>query len=117
MSGYYCNSLYYVGDSRRPTYSASDESVKPNLRTLLEELLSKVAQAWENIGILLGIEIGQLDRIKSDNANESNACLREMLKIWLKRVDTPPSWSEIANTLNTLGNEVVASQIRAKYIN
>ena len=54
-------------------------------------------------------------QIKLDNPGDSKACLCEMLRIWLKRVNPPPSWSAIAEALESLGNEDIASQIRAKY--
>ena len=47
---------------------------------LLNELLSKVSADWEDIGLTLELEQGQLSVIKSDH-HESKKCFREMLKL------------------------------------
>ena len=93
------------------------QSVKPKLKDLLEELYTKAASKWEDIGISLEIEDGKLERIKIDNANDSRSCLREMLRAWLSRVDPPPSWSAIAGALECLGDENLADHLRSKYCN
>ena len=78
-------------------------------------LQNKVSNEWEYIGIQLDIEDGQLKQIKSDNPSDSKACLCEMLRVWLKRINPPPSWSEMVEALESQGNEDIASQMRAKY--
>jgi hypothetical protein len=72
------------------------DSPVPKLNDLFKELCQKVADKWENIGLLLDIEEGRLSKVKSDNNNISDNCLREMLKIWTKKVDPKPSWSSMA---------------------
>ena len=88
--------------------------MKPTLQNLLKELCS-TASEWENIGILLGINSSTLDTIKATENSRSQSCLREMLKIWIKRVDPPPSWSAIAEAVEFVGDEDLASQLRTKY--
>ena len=87
---------------------------KPRLKDLLREL-RVAASVWEDIGILLGIDDGQLKQIESDNASDIKACLREMLRVWLSRVDPPPSWSAIVEALKLLGEESLAAQLTGKY--
>ena len=70
---------------------------------------------WENIGIQLELEDGQLRQIKSDNGN-ADACLREMLRAWLSRVAPPPSWTAMADALDTLGHQDIASRLRTVYL-
>ena len=70
---------------------------------------------WEDIGILLKIEDGKLNKVKSDNAGRSGSCLREMLKIWVKKVNPKPSWSSMAEALEVLGQESLAKHIRETY--
>ena len=89
-------------------------TVKPELKDLIKELLTKASDKWENIGILLGIEPGRLDTIKvAENVPQN--CLREMLKIWLKRVSPPPLWSAIADAIDLLGDQNLADHLRTKY--
>ena len=110
------HSLYIcVDDSHCPTYSVSSELDKPTLKNVLKVLQNKVSDKWEDIGIQLDIEDGQLSRIKIDNAGDSRACLREMLRVWLKRINPPPSWSNLADALDAQSDEGIASQIRDKY--
>jgi hypothetical protein len=93
---------------------AISESARPKLKDLQKELYSRVANEWEDIGIQLELEEGQLRQIKY-NAGECKACLREMLRAWLSRVAPPPSWSAMADALDTLGHQDIASHLRTAY--
>lgn len=88
---------------------------KPELRTLLKELL-EVAYKWENIGVLLGIEPNILQSVKSAVRDEPTNCLREMLIIWVKQICPPPSWSAIVDVLEDLKEEKLAFDLRSKYL-
>ena len=83
------------------------------LRYLLKELHKKAADKWENLGIFLAIDPGELNTIKANDADCHN-CLREMLKVWLKKPE--PSWSNIIDALNDLGDEQLAKELKQKYI-
>ena len=97
-------------------FGVSDVPAKPELKDLLKELYSKAPNMWEDIGILLGINDGQLKQIRTDNAYDSRSCLREMLRTWLSTVDPPPSWSAIAEAVELLGNGNLATHLRSKYM-
>ena len=82
---------------------------------LLKELLNKVSADWEDIGLALDLEQGQLSAIRSDH-RESNKCFREMLKLWLKQVEPPPgTWSAITDAIDVLEYESLAEELRKKY--
>ena len=85
------------------------------MKDLQIELYTTVANDWEDIGIQLDIEEGNLRQIKSDNSGDSKACLREMLRMWLSQVDPPPSWTAIVEALDNLGHKDIAQHIRTKY--
>ena len=91
-------------------------SVKPELNDLLRELCNKVSHLWQNIGILLKIDAGNLDSIKTSENNVSQNCLREMLTVWTKQVEPPPSWSAMAEAIECLGDEQLADHLRTKYV-
>ena len=97
-----------------PHFIYSGPQSSPTLKQLLKELHSKAAD-WEDMGIQLDINDGELKQLKSDNRGGSKACLREMLRIWLNRVDPPPSWSAIAEAIEDLGDEQLAQELRSKY--
>ena len=88
----------------------------PKFSVLLKELLSKVSDKWENIGLLLDLEIGQLDAIKSGH-RDPHDCFREMLKLWLNRDDPPPTWSAIIEAIHTLQHGLLAKDLKKKYCN
>ena len=88
----------------------------PRFSVLLKELLSKVSADWEHIGLILELKEGDLSAIKSDH-HESNKCFREMLKLWLKQIEPPPTWSAITDAIDVLEYESLAEELRKKYSN
>ena len=86
----------------------------PDLKDLFKELCI-TADNWENIGVLLGIEPWQLNSVKTAENLPQN-CLREMLKVWLKRISPPPTWSSVAEAIEVLGDQELAARLRRKYI-
>ena len=85
----------------------------PTLNLLLKKLYKK-ADKWEDIGILLNIDVDLLEKVKSENKGESKSCLREMLKILVKK-DHQPSWSDIVEALECLDEEELVQQLKAEY--
>ena len=98
-----------------PHFIYSGLQSSPTLKQLLKELHSKAAD-WEDMGIQLDINDGELKQLKSDNRGDSKACLREMLRIWLKKVDPHPSWSAIAEAIEDIGDKQLAQELRSKYV-
>jgi hypothetical protein len=88
--------------------------VKPELKDLLRELYTGASDKWFNIGVLLDIDPGRLDAIKTAENHTPQNCLREMLRIWLKGVSPPPSWATIADAIESLGDPSLADQLRTK---
>ena len=88
----------------------------PKFTVLLRELSSKVSADWEYIGLSLDLEQGRLTAIKSDH-HESKICFREMLKLWLKQVHPPPTWSSMVEALEVLDHRSLAEDLKMKYCN
>ena len=89
-------------------------AVKPELKVLLKELYSK-ASDWINIGVLLGMDTGRLNAIRTAENGRPQNCLHEMLMIWLNEVSPSPSWAAIAEAIEVLGDQKLADQLRTKY--
>ena len=89
--------------------------VKPKLKDILTELYTKAASKWKDIGILLGIDSRELDALKAMESHFPQSCLRGMFEIYLKRINPLPSWSAIAEALELLGDEELATQLRSRY--
>ena len=96
--------------------SAESGSTMPSLKDLVAEL-NEIGLNWDMVGIILGIDPDILDALKEDNQNNSTRCLIEMLKILLKNVSPPPSWSVIAEALQSIGYPVIKERLKMKYCN
>ena len=86
------------------------------LRVLLKELYTKAADKWEDIGILIGVDSRTLDTLKATYRDACQSCLKEMLKVWLKITQPPPTWSTIVEALSDLGDEQLAVYLKQKYV-
>ena len=80
----------------------------------MRALRSKAA-FWEDIGVELQVDDGDLAQIRLDNAIDGRGRLREMLRKWLSRVDPRPSWTAIVEALEQIGDEELAGRLRSKY--
>ena len=64
---------------------------------MFKELLD-LASHWKTIGTLLGLKSDLLDKIRSDEGNTHDR-LQKVLSEWLKQVDPPPTWKDIADAV------------------
>ena len=63
-------------------------------------LLYPVRRKWYDIGIELGLKVGELDNIKASYSDHGE-CLTEMIKLWLKSTVPLPTWKVLGVTLKT----------------
>ena len=77
------------------------QQTKPKLSTCLKFLLLE-AKHWHNIGSLLEISETTLEQIEADYPGDCQQCVREMIKSWLKQVDPPPSWKDLAEAVEII---------------
>jgi hypothetical protein len=90
--------------------------VKLSTKNCLKFLLP-VAKHWHNIGILLDIDPEvTLEQIEADYPGDCQQCVREMIKSWLKQVDTPPSWKNLAEAVREF-NPSLAEKIMSCAVN
>ena len=73
---------------------------------------------WKNIGIELDISCVDLDTIGEIHRYDIGRCLTEMLALWLKRVNSPPTWTELVAALQepVIGYGDLAEQVKSKYV-
>ena len=71
----------------------------PSDLVTVKRFLYDVRRKWYNIGLELGVEHDKLDIIQDKNGTDYDACLREMLKIWLKFYPNKPTWGQVADAL------------------
>ena len=90
--------------------SNKNQQTKPKLSTCLKFLLPE-AKHWHNIGSLLEISETTLEQIEADYPGGCQQCVREMIKSWLKQVNPPPSWKDLAKAVWIIGNPCLAKKI------
>ena len=81
----------------------------------MEALYKTVADKWKSIGIYLHFPMATLKTIAQEHQHEPGDCLMGMLDAWLKKVNPPPSWSAIIETMKFLGEEKLARTLKEKY--
>ena len=86
-----------------------NQQTKPKLSTYLKFLLPE-AKHWHNISSLLEIPEPTLEQIEENYHGECQQCVREMIKSWLKQVDPPPSWKDLADAVQVI-NPCLAKKI------
>ena len=80
----------------------------------MDALYHKKADHWKAIGFQL--KISNLSNIEAKHRNDPQLCLLEMLEVWLKRVDPPPTWSDIIAAVEFLRDEQLGRELREKYL-
>ena len=81
-------------------------------RVILKTLWSARSK-WFHVGIELGMDIGDLDAIKTDNIKNVDQCFTDMIIKWLRQKESPPNWTSILSALRspTVGREDLANII------
>ena len=78
--------------------------------------LNNMADKWMRLGIHLGIPKEMLDTIAVNCYHNAQNCLVEMLNTWLRQqVDPPPSWVNIVDAVESLGDKQLGKELRMKY--
>ena len=85
------------------------------MNDLTEALYHTVADKWEHISIYLHLPMPTLKTIAAEHQQDSHKYLIGILGVWLKRVDPPPTWTAIIDTVEFLGEKQLARQLREKY--
>lgn len=86
----------------------------PVLRQAFHILLP-LASEWQSIGVLLGIPQEDLRIIQLDNPHSTRNCLSNMLNKWLNHHDPLPTWSALAEAVETI-DPSLADIIRKRYL-
>ena len=101
-------SQYYFIYSYTVHVGAKSLSVceKGHLSTIYKMLLP-LASEWENIGLCLGLDNFE-ESINASTRTEASR-LRETLKLWLSRVDPPPTREELAKAVEPFDPNIARS--------
>ena len=79
-------------------------------------VLHPVSDKWFSLGIQLQVPIETLKCIETEH-NQMSRRLLEMLTVWLKCTNPPPTWNILTEALESppMGEELLAQQVRDKY--
>ncbi len=77
---------------------------KPRLLVLCREL-QVLSQRWREVGDYLELAEEELENAQSSGSTPSD-CLKNMLKVWLRRVDPPPMWKAIVEVVEFMEPEL-----------
>ena len=69
----------------------------------------------KQFGIMLDFDKSFLDYIETKTQKDLYEGLIDLLDIWLKRAEPPPSWKALVEALRSLGEELVVMEIKEKY--
>ena len=85
----------------------------PTLQELSNELDSVVN--WYSLGIKLGVEDHELRTIEQNYRGDNERCKHDVLSRWLRSAKLPPTWKTVTDAVQQMGEQAVASKIRAEY--
>ena len=92
--------------------SSPTAAATPRLKELTNALDSVVD--WYPLGVQLGLKDHELRTISRDFPWDNERCKLEMLGRWLLNAELP-TWKAVADALQLMGEDRVASKIRTKY--
>ena len=78
---------------------------KPKLNNSFKYLLP-ISSEWANIGALLEVSDGDLALIADEERSNTSSKLRAMLTVWLKQVNPPPTWSQLAEAIEHFNQDI-----------
>ena len=89
-----------------------DQLTIEDLKTVRKAVWSARTK-WKDIGLELDIIQTDLDAIEAVHRSDIGRCLTEMLGLWLKQVDPPPTWSVLVAALQdpTIGYGDLAKEL------
>ena len=78
--------------------------------------LHPVCDKWLSLGVQLQVPIDTLMCIEAEH-NQMSRRLLEMLTVWLKCINLPPTWNILTEALESpsVGERLLAQQLRDKY--
>ena len=94
-----------------PTHPIGQKDLKS-----LQNELDLVSHKWLSLGVQLAIPIGTLKCIEMEH-KQVDRFLLEMLTVWLKQTNPPPTWNILTEALESfsIGEGLLAQQLRDKY--
>ena len=86
-----------------------------DLKCLYNELYP-VSHKWFSLGVQLDVPMETLQHIEMEH-KKVDRFLLEMLTVWLKQTNPPPTWNILIETLESpsIGEKLLAQQLKDKH--
>ena len=81
----------------------------------LQGALSSVAEKWYALGLRLDLLAADLHEIESERGKDPSYYLNGVLKLWVERVDSKPSWKVLIDALRHIEATELADSLREKF--
>ena len=98
-------------------YQAGLDS-QPELSDLINEIAAKIPSKWKDVGLQLGLDVGELEGIALISPGDTNHCYSNVFTRWKNQNSKtqPYTWSTIVRALETqaVGQWSLASTIKSK---
>jgi len=86
-----------------------------DIASIVEMVIPFMSTKWFNMGLQLGVDINDLNRIQYDTQHCMTAC-RNMFAEWLKSTQTEKTWKKLVEALcsQSVGEFTLAKKITAQ---
>jgi hypothetical protein len=75
-----------------------------------------IVYKWEAIGIQLGIADKELKSIREKHGTVPTYAFRDMMRVWVKQDNPPPTWSNFVKALDRLNRfQKLSDHLKSKY--
>ena len=86
----------------KSTTTVENLRMKPHFYVIYTTLCIPLSPKWEDIAIHLGVDPYSLEAIAAKNDKDVRACFKEMIKVWLRQIEPPPTKEKILQVLRHL---------------
>jgi len=74
-----------------------------------------VAEKWYSLGLHLELSSAELHEIELETGRDPSYYLSGMLKLWLEKKDSKPSWEVVIKSLRHIEATELASSLQQKF--
>ena len=77
-----------------------------------------IVREWRDLGAAIGLPNAEVEKIRYNNANDINGCMKDLIEQWLKmKGSQPPSWNSLCTALRDplVNRKDIVISIEMKY--
>ena len=93
---------------------------EPEVSDLMNVVAAKIPNKWRDVGLQLGLDQSELDRIANESPGDINRCYSKVFTRWKNKNSAthPYTWSTIVDALQAaaVGEERLADEIKTGHL-